>query len=102
MTKLHDLQTLGQSVWYDNIERALLDSGELAALVAAGVSGVTSNPSIFEKAIAGSADYDASIAAMPADASLDAVYETLALDDIGRAADLLRPVYDETDGGDGY
>ena len=58
MTKLHELANLGQSIWYDNIRRALLDSGELQALVEAGVTGVTSNPSIFEKAIAGSADYD--------------------------------------------
>jgi transaldolase/glucose-6-phosphate isomerase len=102
MTKLHDLQALGQSVWYDNIERALLDSGELAALVATGVTGVTSNPSIFEKAIAGSAEYDAAIAAMPGQASLNDIYEALVLDDIGRAADVLRSVYEETDGRDGY
>ena len=58
MTKLHELARLGQSIWYDNIRRALLDSGELQALIDAGVTGVTSNPAIFEKAIAGSADYD--------------------------------------------
>jgi transaldolase len=58
MTKVHKLGELGQSIWYDNIRRALLDSGELQALLDAGVTGVTSNPSIFEKAIAGSNDYD--------------------------------------------
>ena len=58
MTKIHELAQLGQSIWYDNIRRALLDSGELENLIEAGVSGVTSNPTIFEKAIAGSTDYD--------------------------------------------
>ena len=58
MTELYQFGQLGQSIWYDNIRRALLDSGDLAALVEAGVSGVTSNPTIFEKAIAGSTDYD--------------------------------------------
>ena len=61
MTKLYELTELGQSIWYDNIRRSLLDSGDLQALVTAGVRGVTSNPSIFEKAIAGSADYDVSL-----------------------------------------
>ena len=58
MTKIHELIKQGQSIWYDNIRRALIDSGELQALIDAGVVGVTSNPSIFEKAIVGSADYD--------------------------------------------
>ncbi len=102
MTRLHDLQDLGQSVWYDNIRRAMLDSGELQALLDAGVVGLTSNPSIFEKAIGGSADYDAAIAAAPADSAPAGLFERLALDDIGRAADLLRPIYERTGGLDGY
>ncbi len=102
MTKLTELQAHGQSIWYDNIRRALLDSGELKALLDAGVTGVTSNPSIFEKAIAGSADYDAAIAALPASLDEEAVFEHLALEDIGRAADLLRPIWDQTKGVDGY
>lgn len=102
MTRLTELQAHGQSIWYDNIRRALLDSGELKALLDAGVTGVTSNPSIFEKAIAGSADYDKAIAALPAALDEEAVFEHLALEDIGRAADLLRPVWDETKGVDGY
>jgi transaldolase len=103
MTKLHELNQLGQSVWYDNIRRALLDSGELAAFIADGVSGVTSNPSIFEKAIAGSNDYDEALQELvKANKSVDEIYETLALEDIGRTADLLRPVYERSEGVDGY
>ncbi len=103
MTKLHELATLGQSIWYDNIRRALLDSGELQALIEAGVTGVTSNPSIFEKAIAGSADYDEALGELVTEGKVvEEIYESLAIEDIQRAADLLRPVYDRTGGGDGY
>lgn len=103
MTKLNELTRLGQSIWYDNIRRALIDSGELQELLDSGVMGVTSNPSIFEKAIAGSADYDDAIEALVADGkSAEAIYEALALEDIQRTADLLRPVYERTRGADGY
>ncbi|NIS81211.1 MAG: bifunctional transaldolase/phosoglucose isomerase [Anaerolineales bacterium] len=103
MTKVDDLYALGQSVWYDNIRRALLDSGELKALIDAGVKGVTSNPSIFEKAIAGSRDYDEELHRLVDEGkSLETIYETLALEDIRRTADLLRPIYEETEGVDGY
>ncbi|MCB9007686.1 MAG: bifunctional transaldolase/phosoglucose isomerase [Ardenticatenaceae bacterium] len=103
MSKLHELFQLGQSVWYDNISRALLDSGEMQALIDDGVVGVTSNPSIFEKAIAKSADYDDAIRQMAqAGKTTNEIYEALALADIGEAADLLRPVYDKTGGVDGY
>jgi transaldolase/glucose-6-phosphate isomerase len=103
MTKLHELAELGQSIWYDNIRRALLDHGELQSLVDAGVTGVTSNPSIFEKAIAGSADYDEALGEMvPQGGSEAALFEALALEDIQRAADLLFPVYERTAGVDGY
>jgi transaldolase len=103
MTKLNELSALGQSVWYDNIRRGLLDSGELQSLVAAGVTGVTSNPSIFEKAIAGSADYDPALSQLAAEGrSVTDIYEALAIEDIQRAADILRPVYDRSDGQDGY
>ncbi len=103
MTKLHELNKLGQSIWFDNIRRALLDSGELQELVESGVTGVTSNPSIFEKAMAGSTDYDEAMGDL-ATQGLNAseLYETLALEDIQRAADILRPVYDRTAGVDGY
>ncbi len=61
MTKLHELANLGQAIWLDYIRRSFITSGELQALVDRGVRGLTSNPSIFEKAIAGSADYDADL-----------------------------------------
>ena len=103
MTKLHELDDLGQAVWLDYIRRELIDSGELQELVDQGVRGVTSNPSIFEKAIAGSADYDRDLRALvEAGRSVDEIYESLALDDIGRAADVLRPLFEESNGGDGY
>ena len=103
MSKLHELFELGQSVWYDNMSRALLDSGEMQALIDDGVVGVTSNPSIFEKAIAQSSDYDDAIRELvQAGKSTNDIYEALALEDIGEAADLLRSVYDKTNSGDGY
>jgi len=98
---LEDLHTLGQSVWLDYIRRHLLRSGQLAALIRDdGLRGVTSNPSIFEKAIAGSTDYGDAIARM-ADRSAGEIYEQLAIEDIRAAADLLRPVYDQAQRADG-
>lgn len=103
MTKLQDLTDLGQSVWYDYIRRAFISSGELQALIDQGVRGVTSNPSIFEKAIAGSADYDAALRPLvAAGKSVTEIYETLALEDIRAAADILRPVFAHSDGKDGF
>ncbi|MEJ5357420.1 MAG: transaldolase [Desulfobacterales bacterium] len=103
MPQLTDLLALGQSIWLDFIRRSLLDSGELAALVARGVRGMTSNPAIFEKAIAGSNEYDAEVAALAARGLSDReIYETLAVEDIRRAADVLLPVYRESEGRDGY
>ena len=102
-TKLHELAELGQSIWYDNIRRALIEDGGLQALVDSGVAGVTSNPSILEKAIAGSSDYDRALAEMVGqDLSEVELYEALAIEDIQRAADILRPVYERTAGLDGY
>jgi transaldolase/glucose-6-phosphate isomerase len=103
MNRVQELAELGQSIWYDNIRRGLLDDGGLAALVEAGVVGVTSNPSIFEKAIAGSTDYDEALGELaPTGMPVAGLYEALALEDIQRAADILRPVYDRTGGVDGY
>jgi transaldolase/glucose-6-phosphate isomerase len=103
MTKLHELADLGQSIWYDNIRRALLDSGEMQSLIEQGITGVTSNPSIFENAIAGSTDYDETLSALVEEGkSVEEIYEILAIEDIQRTADLLRPVYKRTDGLDGY
>jgi len=103
MTELHDLIDLGQSIWFDYIRRSFITSGELQALIDQGVRGVTSNPTIFEKAIAGSTDYDTDLRRLVGDGkSVEEIYEALALDDIAQAADLMRPVYDQTDGADGY
>jgi len=94
----------GQSIWFDNIRRSLIASGELERMVREdGLRGVTSNPAIFEKAIAGSSDYTAAIAELR-DRGLEAeqIYELLAIRDIRDAADLLRSVHDESDGRDGH
>jgi transaldolase len=103
MSKLAELEKLGQSVWFDFIRRSLITSGELADLIEKGVRGITSNPAIFEKAIAGSNDYDADIKKLgQSDKSVDEIYEALAFEDIGMAADLLRKIYDSSGGIDGY
>jgi transaldolase len=103
MSKLAELEKLGQSVWFDFIRRSLITSGELKELIDKGVRGITSNPAIFEKAIAGSNDYDDGIQQLArADKSVDEIYETLAYEDIGMAADLLRQTYDSSGGIDGY
>ena len=102
---VYEARQLGQSLWFDNIHRAMFESGELARLIERdGIVGVTSNPSIFEKAIAGSTAYDAAIQAFLAQSPTDAqaVYEHLAIDDIRAAADLLQPVHASTNGRDGY
>ncbi len=103
MSKLNQLTKLGQSIWLDYIRRAFIDSGELQQLIDRGIRGVTSNPTIFEKAIAGSADYDSALKELAAAGKSDQeIYEALVIEDIGRAADLFRPVYDATDRQDGY
>lgn len=102
--RLRALQVYGQSVWLDHIRRSLITSGELRRLIDEdGLRGLTSNPAIFEKAIAGSSDYQEILEALGARA-LDAktLYEKLAVGDIQDAADALRPVYDETSKRDGY
>ncbi len=97
-------QKIGQSIWYDNISRKLIMSGELQALIDSGITGITSNPSIFEKAIASGSDYDAAIAeyAQRGTHDAEAIFEQIAIDDIRRAADLLHPVYEATAARDGY
>jgi transaldolase len=102
---LRELARHGQSVWYDSLRRGILVSGELARYIEDdGLSGLTTNPAIYEKAIAGSRDYDAELATLLPRRELDAkaVYEQLAFHDIQAAADLLRPVYERTDRRDGY
>lgn len=101
--KLKALHALGQSMWYDNIARDLLQSGAIKQLVEAGVMGLTSNPAIFQKAITSGTAYDAEIADL-VHRTLDpkSMYETLAVHDIQAAADILKPVYEQTKGVDGY
>ena len=103
-TPITQLVSLGQSIWYDNIERRLLQNGELAAMIGRGdIRGLTSNPSIFNNAIAKSTDYDADLLPLAkAGKTPVEIFEALAVDDIRAAADLLRPLYNETNGGDGY
>ena len=101
---LRELNTFGQSVWLDNLSRPLIRSGELKRLVEEdGISGVTSNPAIFNKAMTGGDAYDEAMTALARDGrSTTAIYEELAMTDIREACDVLRPVYDRTDGGDGF
>ena len=102
---LKDLLRFGQSVWLDYIRRNLITSGELKRLIDEdGVRGVTSNPSIFEKAISGSTDYADLLQSLQSKPELDATarYEILAIRDIQDAADILRPVYDSSKQRDGY
>jgi len=100
---LVELGRAGQSPWLDFIERGLIGSGELGRLVREdGIRGVTSNPTIFEKAISGGTAYDAQIGALAGrGASVMAAYKELVTEDIRRAADVLRPVFDASGGGDG-
>ena len=94
---------LGQSIWYDNISRSLINSGELEDLIQLGVSGITSNPTIFEKAISDSLDYDKEILeAAPLYLTPTQTFYHLAKNDVRVASDLLRPIYDKTNGVDGY
>ena len=96
-------EEFGQSMWYDNISRAELDAGEIQSLVDSGIRGLTSNPSIFQKAITSGTAYDAQFAELvqqglgPVE-----IYEAMAVEDIRRATDILRPIYDESGGEDGY
>jgi transaldolase len=94
----------GQSVWYDNIQRKLLRNGEMSRMISSGeIRGVTSNPTIFMNAITKSQDYDETIVPMAqAGAGAMEIYYQLAIEDIQATADLFRPLYDQTSGGDGY
>jgi transaldolase/glucose-6-phosphate isomerase len=102
---IRGLQTFGQSVWLDYLRRSLFTSGEFKRLIDEdGLRGATSNPSIFEKAIAGSTDYLNALQGIERHGDMEpmALYEALAIRDIRDAADLLRPVYDSTARADGY
>jgi transaldolase/glucose-6-phosphate isomerase len=101
---LVEMQRLGQSPWHDNISRGLLTSGKLKKMVAAGdITGLTSNPTIFEQAISQGDDYDAGVLALARKGKdADAIFDTLAIEDIRAAADVFAPVYKRTGGADGY
>ena len=94
----------GQSIWMDNLSRDIIESGELKELISSrGIHGITSNPAIFEKAIAGNKIYDTDIeAGIRAGKSIDEIYESLVFTDIGNACDIFMPVYEETNALDGY
>ena len=103
LTKMKSLLNLRQSVWLDYLHRHLTRSGDLQALIDDGLRGMTSNPTIFEQAIGGSADYDDALAEVAASPKTDReVFEMLAITDVREAADLFRPVYDATGGADGF
>lgn len=102
---IEEVKRLGQSIWLDYICRDLITSGELEKLVQDGVSGLTSNPTIFQKAISQSNDYDEagrSLLKTNPDVDIDTIYEHLAIEDIQMAADILQPVYEASNGVDGY
>jgi transaldolase len=100
LTDLYDQQ--GQSPWLDNLRRDWLQDGTLAGLVAQGIRGVTSNPTIFAKAIAGQDTYDDQFATLIRTKSVEDAYWDMVVDDIDAALAVLRPVFDSSDGGDGY
>jgi transaldolase len=102
--RVNALLAFGQSIWQDDISRNQLTSGHLQRMVAeTGIRGVTSNPTIFEKAIASGSDYDEQIASLlDAGKSALEIFEAVEVDDIRAACDVLRPVYDESDAVDGY
>src|SRR3954453_17543863 len=105
MNRLEQLHDAGVSIWLDTLSRELLDTGAFAALIAdCAVTGATSNPTIFAKAITGSDAYDDQLAAAAASGVRDTqeLFFELALEDVGRAADLLRATYDASDGRDGF
>lgn len=106
MNPLKSLHQQGQSFWLDYISRNLIQSGQLKRLVEEdGLRGLTSNPTIFQKSIAGSSDYDTAINQVlqtTPNADENFLFERLAIEDIQAAADVLRPIYDESTGDDGY
>jgi len=105
MNNIQKLAQLGQSIWYDNISRGVIQRGELKKMVDQGLLGVTSNPTIFDKAISGSNDYDEQIRELvERNPGIDAgeIIQALMVKDIQLACDVLRPVYDRTSGLDGY
>jgi transaldolase len=102
-TTMEALLALGQSVWLDYLSRGMTRSGGLQALIDDGLRGMTSNPTIFEHALKQSNDYDAALSVLASSSRTDReLFETLAIADVREAADLFRPIYNSTDGGDGF
>lgn len=101
---IQEIESIGQSIWMDNLSRDLIQSGELKELISKrGVLGITSNPAIFEKAIAGNKIYDADIeAGIKGKKSVLEIYESLVFEDIRNACDIFKPVYESSKGVDGY
>jgi transaldolase len=99
---IQELAAVGQSIWLDNIRRNMFASGELKKLIDLGLRGMTSNPTIFEKAIVSGSDYDAQLRELPSGTDASAAFEALAIRDIRSACDAFAPVYKETNGLDGY
>jgi transaldolase len=103
MNTIQKLAELGQSIWIDNIQRKMLTGGGLQTMIDAGLLGMTSNPTIFEKAIGSSRDYDAAMRPLvERGATAEQIYDALTIEDVGLAADIFRPVFDRTQGRDGY
>ena len=103
LNSIQELGRLGQSVWYDNMYRSLITSGELERLVEMGVTGLTSNPTIFQKAISSGSEYDDSLVKHASRGlNPEQLFEALATEDIRAAADILRPVYERIGGADGF
>src|SRR5919206_3399232 len=103
MNRLQQLHAAGQSIWLDYIDRAMLRNGELERRIREdALTGMTSNPTIFEKALAEGTLYDDQLAAAPRELVSGQLFELIATDDVRTACDLFRPVYDETRGDDGY
>src|SRR5579872_4192314 len=104
MSTLIDLLSYGQSYWLDNLTRKKITGGELKKRVSEqGLRGITSNPSIFNKAISGSDDYDSQIGELvKAGKNPHEIYDALTIKDVQDACDLLKPVYDQSGGGDGF
>ena len=103
MTRLQDLYEIGgQSPWLDNLRRDWLKDGRLAELIRLGVRGITSNPTIFANAISGHDVYDDQFRSLAKDHTVEAAYWEMAITDILDALEMLRPMYDDSDGEDGF
>ena len=102
-TTIEQLAEFGQSLWLDNISRGLIGSGRLKEMISLGLRGVTSNPTIFDKAISQSNEYDPKIARLFSEGKTAfEIYDELTITDIQEAADMFKPVYERTKGLDGY